>query len=150
MPGESTTERNQRRIRDAAERLLSGQARLSDGRLTMKSLATEAGLPRQYLYRDPYKPLADEFDQHAKALIARTGSPDERLAEIDRLRRELKDARLQARTHRSTAQSLFEDLKIAASQIAHLTAQNEALRDQLHTASAVVPLGAPSTRRSVN
>lgn len=142
MGAESTTERNLRRIREASDRLLSGRARLSDGKLTLKSLAVEAGLPRQYLYREAYRDVTAEFEAHSKAVLARAGSPDERLAEIERLRVQLTEARGQAQANRADVRRLREEIRIAANQIAFLTAQNLALREQLHASAAVTQLAA--------
>lgn len=149
MSGETTTERNQRRLRDAAERLLAGQARTSDGKLTLKSLAAEAGLPRQYLYRDAYKAIAHEFDEGARRILAQSGTPDERVAEIERLKKERATAQDKASKHRRMARLAREEVRLAASQIAYLTAQNNALREQLDAHAAITSIDStPSPRAS--
>ncbi|WP_448059067.1 hypothetical protein [Cellulomonas hominis] len=146
MTTETATERNRRRVQEAAERLLSGQSRLSDGKLTIKSLATEAGLPRPYLYRGGYKDLAADFEAQARALLARGDVPDERLAELRRLRDDLAKSQTRAQRHWNEAQQLREDLRAAASQIAYLSAQNDGLRAQLRTAAVVVSVRADEER----
>lgn len=137
MTGETATERNQRRLREAAERLLAGRARTSDGKLTLKSLAAEAGLPRQYLYRDAYKAIADEFDEQARQVLSHSGTPDERLAEVERLQKELTATRAAAIEERRRTRLAREETRAAASQIAFLTVQNDALREQLRAQATI-------------
>src|SRR4051812_48761242 len=92
---ETPTQRNRRRLEEAAARLLAGNATVSDGKLTRKSLATEAGVPRNYLYRTEYVAIAEDFERRAEALRENDEVPDKREAQIHRLRADLaKTARL--------------------------------------------------------
>ena len=86
-------------IRDAMARLLDGQPIRSDGKLTIKSLADEAGLKR-WLLTHRHQDLQDEF----RARVTRQGSDPEPvrllktqvqdlLKENKRLRTELRQAK---------------------------------------------------------
>jgi len=140
LSGETVTDRNRRNLREAAERLLGGRAHSSDGKLTIKSLAVEAGLPRAYLYRDAYRDEVERFEVAANRMRASGKTPDANLAEIARLQAELVKVTDRGRKHWAEARRARDDLKVAASQIAYLHAQNDALRRQLSRAAAVVPI----------
>ena len=86
-------------IRDAMDRLLDGKPIRSDGKLTIKSLADEAGLKR-WLLTHRHQDLQDEF----RARVTRHGSDPEPvrllktqvqdlLKENQRLRTELRQAK---------------------------------------------------------
>ena len=62
----STDESEHRLIRDAMTRLLDGDPIRSDGKLTVKSLAAEAGLKRWYLTHR-HTDLRDEFYDRVRA-----------------------------------------------------------------------------------
>ncbi len=62
----STDESERRLIRDAMTRLLDGDPIRSDGKLTVKSLAAEAGLKRWYLTHR-HTDLRDEFYDRVRA-----------------------------------------------------------------------------------
>ncbi|KQP01950.1 hypothetical protein [Leifsonia sp. Leaf264] len=139
-PSSSVTERNQRRLRDAAERLLAGRATVSNGKLTLKSLAEEAGVPRPYLYRAEYKSIAEDFEEQTLRIQMRGTSPDPRVAEIEHLRSELAKVRGRAKRHHDDLVEARKDVKKAATQIAYLTEQTRALREELNAAQNVVSL----------
>lgn len=93
------TDGERRTIRDAMDRLIVGAPLRSDGKLTIKSLAEEAGVKR-WMLTHRHTDLQDEF----RARIARSGTEaepvrklKEQLAELhqqnERLRRDLRDAR---------------------------------------------------------
>jgi hypothetical protein len=128
---DSPTERNQRRLSDAASRLLSGNATVSSGKLTLEALADEAGVARTSLYRGNYRQIVAAFKADADALSSRSGSPDANVAEIDRLKKELKKANERRRKWKAAADRDRADLRRAASQIAHLSLQNDVMRRQL-------------------
>ncbi|MFJ6809125.1 hypothetical protein ACIQRK_24370 [Streptomyces anulatus] len=53
------------RIREAMDRLLTGQPETSDGSLTVKALAAEAGVHRMALYKR-HADLKNEFDERVR------------------------------------------------------------------------------------
>lgn len=92
-------EAERRTIRDAMDRLIGGAPVRSDGKLTIKSLAEEAGVKR-WMLTHRHTDLQEEF----RARIASSGTEPEpvrklkeQLGELqqenDRLRRDLRDAR---------------------------------------------------------
>jgi len=88
-----------RASRDAMDRLLDGAPVRSDGKLTIKSLAEEAGVKR-WILTHRHTDLQDEF----RARVARQGADPEPVRKLkqridnirqenERLRRDLRDAR---------------------------------------------------------
>ncbi|MGY3567724.1 hypothetical protein [Sinomonas sp. RB5] len=138
-PSEST-ERNQRRFLAAADRLLGGRAEASDGQLTLKSLADEAGVPRVYLYRGEYKPIAEDFLRRAELARLADENPDRRAAQIELLRTELGEAKNRLEAARKKLVEVHEQIRRAASQIIYFTEQNRMLREQLEEARKVIRL----------
>lgn len=144
MTEASSTERNQRRLRDAMDRLLSGRAEASDGKLTLKSLATEAGVPRPYLYRPEYLAIARDFEHRVQLAKERGETPDGRIAELEALQSELATQRRLAKERGDQVNAGRVDIRKAANQILFLTEQNRALRDELNAARAVSTIGSAS------
>ena len=90
---------DRRTIRDAMDRLIAGDPVRSDGKLTIKSLAEEAGVKR-WMLTHRHTDLQDEF----RARIAGFGAEPEPVRKLkqqvgdlqqenERLRRDLRDAR---------------------------------------------------------
>jgi hypothetical protein len=137
---ETATQRNRRRLEEAAARILAGNATVSDGKLTLKSLATEAGVPRNYLYRSEYVSIAEDFERRAEALRESDAVPDKREAQIQRLRAELAEATRLARRYREEKETALGERDRAASQVVFLTEQNRLLREGLEAERSVTRL----------
>ncbi len=94
-----------RAIRDAMTRLLDGQPVRSDGKLTVKSLADEAGVKR-WILTHRHTDLQDEF----RARLASNGTdpePVRRLkAEVTQLREENRRLRADLRDAKATCSML--------------------------------------------
>ena len=88
----NTQDKERRVIRDAMDRLLAGTPIRSDGKLTIKSLAAEAGVKR-WVLTHRHLDLQDEF----RAKVHTHGSTPTAMralaAENDRLTRQLRKAR---------------------------------------------------------
>ncbi|MCB1297578.1 MAG: hypothetical protein KDB08_01175 [Microthrixaceae bacterium] len=107
MPdGETTSER---RLRDAMERLLSGKAMRTDGRLIKENLYREAGVSRATMNR-AVKILAE--------WSRRVDTAQPRDKEIEELKRQLTACRSDVRALRSQLQGLEAQLIIAATSVA--------------------------------
>lgn len=144
---ETATQRNRRRLQDAAARLLAGNATVSDGKLTLKSLATEAGVPRNYLYRSEYVAIAEDFERRADTLRASSQVPDKREAQIHRLRADLAEATRLARRYREERDNARAARNQAASQIVFLAEQNRLLREELEAERSVTRLDGVEVHR---
>ncbi|TRW44394.1 hypothetical protein [Georgenia yuyongxinii] len=143
---ENPTQRNRRRLEDAAARILAGNATVSDGKLTLKSLATEAGVPRNYLYRSEYVAIAEDFERRADALRQSEQTPDRREAQIQRLQADLGEATRLARRYREERENARAERNQAASQIVFLAEQNRLLREELEAERSVTRLDSASAR----
>jgi hypothetical protein len=113
-------------IRAAMERLLSGNAALTDGRLTVDNLAAEARTIRQTLYRT-HKTLIDDFQARARRSES-DGTTSAMALQTAQLRARLADAKRRAQDHHGSAQAHKAEAERLASKIAYLAAQNQALR----------------------
>lgn len=82
---------NRDEIRDAMERLLSGSAQHTNGRLTRTNLALEAGVGRATLYRQP--DLLAEWIRRVEESDT-NGAPISAEATVARLTRQLDDERV--------------------------------------------------------
>jgi uncharacterized coiled-coil DUF342 family protein len=102
-------------IRSAMDRLLAGNPLHTDGRLTIKNLAKEAGLSRQQIYRSP---LAEEFKEHIERLKEQGDEPQEKnLALIAKLRQELAEANERATKYRQERDEARANEKMLAQKI---------------------------------
>lgn len=143
---ENATQRNRRRLDEAAARILAGDAAVSDGKLTLKSLATEAGVPRNYLYRSEYIGIAEDFERRADALRQSDELPDKREAQIQRLRADLAEAKRFARRYREEREAARGERDRAASQVVFLAEQNRLLREELESERSVTRLDGAKRR----
>ncbi|MFU8946206.1 hypothetical protein ACLRGF_05665 [Mycetocola zhadangensis] len=137
---ESVTAQNQRRLREAAERILHGEPVKSHRETTMTALADESGLPRTYLYRSEYKSIAEEFRLEALRLKETSQTPDEHQAQLDKLSEALSSAQRQTKERNAQLREARESIKRAASQIAFLSEQNRRLREEIHQVRNVAVL----------
>ena len=119
-PSDSSADQERRTIRDAMQRLLDGQPARSDGKLTIKALAEEAGVKR-WLLTHKHTDLQDEF----RARIATRGTlPPAQQAlvdENDELRARNADLSEQLAVARDEARQLARIVQV-------LTLENEQLR----------------------
>jgi len=97
-----------RLLHEAMQRLLAGAPQRSNGKLTVATLATEAGLPRHRLY-EHHADLAAEFKAAAGG-----GPPSPRI------------------------QALQQQLVVAHDRIQTLEASNKLLRDRITTLCAAI------------
>ena len=96
-----TNDDTQRRtIRDAMDRLLAGDPIRSDGNLTIKSLADEAGVKR-WLLTHRHTDLQDEFRDKVRASGSTPAATRALAASNNRLTQQLKQARDELRQARA-------------------------------------------------
>src|ERR1700757_132145 len=98
MPDTTQSTRNDAQARAAMDRLLAGRPLHTDGRLTVKNLAAEAGLSRQQVYRSP---VLEEFNEHVRRVAERAEAPTEpHLQTIAKLRERLGAAEAKSSRYR--------------------------------------------------
>lgn len=119
-------------LRDAMTRLLNGSARRTDGRLTKENLYREAGVSRATMNRAP-----DILAAWDLAVADRTDPkpPRDIVGELENLRTQL-------RRKTGECARLQERLAAAATTIAALHHDNNALLDELarHRSANVIPI----------
>jgi chromosome segregation ATPase len=126
-------------VRAAMERLLLDRAIHTDGRLNATTLATEAGVSRQDLYRT-YRSLLDEFRGHVKRIENSPAVSDGRTDQIERLKEEVDTLTGRAARYRRERDDSRHERDVNASQVAHLDEQNRLLRQQVNHLSRVTPI----------
>jgi phage-related minor tail protein len=107
-------------IETAMERLLDGIPLRSDGKLTIVSLATEAGVKRHVLTHK-HTDLKDLFNARVKAQHSVPASETALREQNDELRRKLDDLRAERDEYKQAADALARALNV-------LTAENDELR----------------------
>ena len=117
-------------------RLLAGQARRTDGRLTVSNLAAEAGLSRQQVYRSPVMEAWRDATREPPA----TGQPDKTQARIERLTDDLAAAQERAQRYRGERDEARAQATTLANACRALDEENAALRTALADARVVSPL----------
>ncbi len=115
------------RIKVAMDRLLEGTPLRSDGKLTIVSLAIEAGVKRHVLTHK-HTDLKDLFYATVKAQHATPAGETALREQNDQLRRKLDDTRAERDEYKQAADALARALNV-------LTAENDKLRSQLSRAS---------------
>jgi chromosome segregation ATPase len=126
-------------IRAAMERLLRDEAIHTDGRLDVTTLAAEAGVARQDLYRT-YRHLLDEFRDHIHRLATSPTVIDRPTAQIERLKQELGAFTARAARYRAERDASRRERDANASQVAHLDEQNRLLRQQVNDLRRITPI----------
>ena len=126
-------------IRAAMERLLLGRAIHTHAQLDATTLAAEAGIARQDLYRT-YRHLFDEFRAHVQRLHNSPTTDDRHTTQIQRLREELQTVTSRAARYRAERDTCRQERDINASQVAHLDEQNRLLRQQLNELRRITPI----------
>lgn len=113
------TTSSEEKLRAAMERLLAGTPQRTDGRLIKENLYREAGVSRATMNR-------------ATAVLTdwnrRVDGTQPRDKEIENLKRQIKEYRLDARMLRSRVQVLEAQLIIAATSVAEFHVENQRLR----------------------
>ncbi len=125
-------------IREAMERLLTSRPIHTDGTLDVSSLAVEAGVSRQDLYRT-HRTILDEFRAHLRRLEA-AGGNTKQTEHVARLARQLDDALSRAAGYRGERDAARRERDVNACQIVHLVEQNRLLREELDTVATVMPM----------
>ena len=131
----NANERERMQIRDAMCRLLAGKPIRSDGKLTVKSLAAEAGVKR-WLLTHKHIDLQDEFRDRIR--IHGT-TPDVMRALVDEnadLKRRLKRARTDLRRSLARTQRyarMMQVLELEKARIAERLAQHEPKLVTIHS-----------------
>jgi hypothetical protein len=108
---------DRRLIREASERLLAGAPQRSDGKLTIATLAIEAGVRRHRLY-EHHADLVAEFRTRTAGFAV---SPD-----VQGLRQQLADAHEKIRALQATEAALEAKIKTLCAVIAELTHEAKA------------------------
>lgn len=136
MSRDQSRAHKEREIRSAVERLLTGRAIHTDGTCDATTLATEAGVSRQDLYRS-YRPLLDEFRGHLRRLGASGAPTDRRAAEVRRLGEQLTEITSRAARYRVERDGARTERDANASRVTFLEEQNRLLRLQLEGVNAL-------------
>jgi chromosome segregation ATPase len=123
-------------IEAAMDRLLDGIPLRSDGKLTIVSLATEAGVKRHVLTHK-HTDLKDRFNARVKAQHAIPASETALREQNDHLRRKLDGMRAERDEYKQAADALARALNL-------LTMENDKLRSQISR----IPSPAPPARLS--
>lgn len=139
MTGDDRRSGTEAALRAAMARLLTGQPIHTDGTLDASTLAAEAGVSRQDLYRT-YRPVLNEFREHLTRLAASDAPADRRAAEVERLKAKLAEATERSARYRRERYAARQKRDANASQLAYLAQQNSQLRQQLEAAAGVSPL----------
>jgi len=132
----ATDEDVRRSIRDAMQRLIEGNPIRSDGKLTIKSLATEAGVKR-WVLTHKFKDLQDEF----RARIASQGAVPESLKKVLDENAGLKD---RVQRQRQDLQQAKAELDRYARIVQVQALENQALQEQLRSLMAELTAHATS------
>jgi hypothetical protein len=136
----STTASNLRELQLAVDRLLAGNSFRSNGNLTITSLMGEAGLPRPYSARSPYKEIVAWFKHQVSTRepAFENRSDDERQVEL--LTARVRDLKAEL----TTSLNLNKEM---ASKILLLTANVDALTSMLEAARDVRPISGSPLKR---
>jgi len=139
MKNDERRTHNEGQIRAAIERLLTGHAIHTDGTCDATTLAAEAGVSRQDLYRS-YRPLLDEFRRHLRRIEESGGPSDKRAAALERLGEKLNQVATRAARYRIERDDARGERDANASRVAYLNEQNRVLRQQTDRARSVPPV----------
>lgn len=130
------TEANEKALRDAMACLLAGKPRRTDGAFTKTNLYKEASVSRATMNRATK--IMAEWDAHVAEHGRRTVGEARRDTDLEEIRKKLKDKTAQCA-------DLRNKLDAAATVIAALHHDNQALREHLDSRSG--PLADLSTQR---
>ncbi|WP_454168043.1 hypothetical protein [Microbacterium lacticum] len=132
------TPATERKLRDAMERLLTGTAVRTDGRIIKENLYREADVSRATMNRATT--LMDEWSQ-------RVDGTQPRDCEVESLRGALVDQAMQIKQLRQRVRELETQLTIAATSVAELHVANQLLREEDPTRNVTAMTRAPSKPR---
>lgn len=118
------------KLRAAMERLLTGTAERTDGRLVKENLYREAGVSRATMNRT--RSVLEEWSR-------RVDGAQPRDKEIEELKQQLTERRSEARVLRDRIQALEAQLTIATTAVAELHVENQLLRGE-DTTRGVTPM----------
>jgi DNA repair exonuclease SbcCD ATPase subunit len=136
-------QQNEMRIRAAMDRLLRGQIP-PGGRCDIKTLAREANVDRTAFYGTrPYAHLREEFEQRLQDLHTTGEPPDQRDAQIARLKKEI-DTLTQRIARRDQTIAELTDLKSQA--LSRLAAQHDEITRLRQQADGTSPVRRLPTR----
>ena len=139
------TEATERRmIRDAMDRLLAGTPIRSDGKLTVKSLAAEAGVKR-WLLTHRHTDLQVEFRDKIQTHGCTTDAMRALAADNDRLTRQLEQARSDMKQARAENNSYTRVIQVLTLELEQMNAVSN------ETSTTVTPINrrtSPTNPRS--
>ncbi|MGW9211263.1 hypothetical protein ACWGR4_30320 [Embleya sp. NPDC055664] len=107
-----------RALMEAFERLMHGLPELTDGKITVVNVCTEAGVSRASFYRSP---VAQAVKEILEAPQTRRPEPEELRAEVSQLRKTERELRT---AHAGEVRELKDTLATYANQIQCLTLRN--------------------------
>ncbi|MFF3354107.1 hypothetical protein ACFYWN_15895 [Streptomyces sp. NPDC002917] len=110
-----------RALMEAFERLMHGLPELTDGKITVVNLCTEAGVSRASYYRSP---VAKEVKEILEAPQTRRPEPEELRADVSRLKRAERELRSE---HAGEVRELKDTVATYANQIQALALRNAEL-----------------------
>jgi len=132
---------NMQKVREAMYRLLAGQSVQTDGRLTLKNLALEAGIHRQRLYDADMKEVVGEFSAEVQRLANDGGPPVEKhMATIAKLQEELEKVERRATTYREKCEEACAERDTLANYIVVLEELNRRLEAQVPPPEKIIRL----------
>ncbi|MEU3477793.1 hypothetical protein ACI2LO_25620 [Streptomyces sp. NPDC033754] len=125
------------RIRQAMDRLLTGQPRTSDGSLTVKALAAESGVHRMALYKR-HADLKNEFEERVRTETKQVPETEKQLrATVAKLKKTIANQRAELEELRQ----LVTNLTLAS---AVLTQRADMPREPVHGTDNVIPFRPPT------
>lgn len=124
-------------IRAAMERLLAGAPLCSSGRLDVSTLAKEAGVSRQDLYRT-YASILNEFRSQVERI--RTVGPAATRIDPAAQAAQLRDAAERATRYRKERDEARRERDANASRVVYLQDQNRQLQEALNSFRGVATL----------
>ena len=134
----NTDDKERRQIRDAMDRLFEGDPIRSDGKLTVKSLAAEAGLKRWYLTHK-HTDLRHEFGDRVRV----QGATPAAMAALHAQIAELKEAH---KRDRAALRDAVARAEIHARETQVLALENDRLRQQIDGTAAAPSRRSPAQR----
>ncbi|MEU9286533.1 hypothetical protein AB0D57_17885 [Streptomyces sp. NPDC048275] len=136
-----------RALMEAFERLMHGLPELTDGKITIVNLCTEAGVSRASFYRSP---VAQAVKEILEAPQTRRPEPEELRAEVARLKkteRELRsDYAAEIRELKDTLATYANQIQVLTLRNVELETQNAHLLERLRQSGdnvAVLPVPSP-------
>ncbi|MGW2826149.1 hypothetical protein ACWC24_34940 [Streptomyces sp. NPDC001443] len=136
-----------RALMEAFERLMHGLPELTDGKITVVNLCTEAGVSRASYYRSP---VAQAVKEILEAPRTRRPEPEELRAEVARLKKAERELRsehaAEIRELKGTVATYANQIQVLALRNAELEIQNARLLERLRQSGdnvAVLPAPSP-------